>query len=111
MQIAAVLFDRLTALDIIGPYEVLQRLPDAVVTFVDHAGVAEFLVGIAARSRSPITVNQMAVQVEGDAVGPDHDPVVGAVDEVLVERGVGGDRVAALRLPFAVRSGPCPGVS
>ena len=36
MQIAAVLFDRLTALDIIGPYEVLQRLPDAVVTFVGH---------------------------------------------------------------------------
>ena len=29
MQIAAVLFDRLTALDVIGPYEVLQRLPDA----------------------------------------------------------------------------------
>jgi len=36
MQIAAVLFERLTALDIIGPYEVLQRLPDAVVTFVGH---------------------------------------------------------------------------
>ena len=37
MQIAAVpLFDRLTALDAIGPYEVLQRLPDAVVTFVGH---------------------------------------------------------------------------
>ena len=27
MQIAAVLFERLTALDLIGPYEVLQRLP------------------------------------------------------------------------------------
>lgn len=36
MQIAAVLFPRLTALDIIGPYEVLQRLPDATVTFVGH---------------------------------------------------------------------------
>ncbi len=36
MQIAAVLFDRLTALDIVGPYEVLQRLPDATVTFVGH---------------------------------------------------------------------------
>lgn len=36
MQIAAVLFDRLTALDVIGPYEVLQRLPDAAVTFVGH---------------------------------------------------------------------------
>jgi putative intracellular protease/amidase len=36
VQIAAVLFDRLTALDLIGPYEVLQRLPDATVTFVGH---------------------------------------------------------------------------
>jgi transcriptional regulator GlxA family with amidase domain len=36
MQIAAVLFPRLTALDLIGPYEVLQRLPDVTVTFVGH---------------------------------------------------------------------------
>jgi putative intracellular protease/amidase len=36
MQIAAVLFPRLTALDVVGPYEVLQRLPDATVTFVGH---------------------------------------------------------------------------
>ncbi len=34
MQIAIVLFDRLTALDAIGPYEVLSRLPGAQVTFV-----------------------------------------------------------------------------
>ena len=32
--IAVVLFERLTALDAIGPYEVLQRLPGARVTFV-----------------------------------------------------------------------------
>jgi hypothetical protein len=31
-----VLFARLTALDLIGPYEVLQRLPGATVTFVGH---------------------------------------------------------------------------
>jgi transcriptional regulator GlxA family with amidase domain len=36
MQIACVLFPRLTALDIVGPYEVLQRLPDATVVFVGH---------------------------------------------------------------------------
>jgi putative intracellular protease/amidase len=36
MQIAAVIFPRLTALDVVGPYEVLQRLPDATVTFVGH---------------------------------------------------------------------------
>ena len=34
MQIAIALFPRLTALDAVGPYEVLQRLPDATVTFV-----------------------------------------------------------------------------
>lgn len=34
MQIAIPLYDRLTALDAIGPYEVLQRLPGATVAFV-----------------------------------------------------------------------------
>ncbi len=34
MLIAIPLFDRLTALDAIGPYETLQRLPGVVVTFV-----------------------------------------------------------------------------
>jgi putative intracellular protease/amidase len=34
MDIAILLFDRFTALDAIGPYEVLSRLPDADVTFV-----------------------------------------------------------------------------
>src|ERR671937_1215358 len=34
MQIAILIFDGLTALDAIGPYEVLSRLPDAEVRFV-----------------------------------------------------------------------------
>lgn len=34
MQIAIVLFPQVTALDAVGPYEVLQRLPDASVVFV-----------------------------------------------------------------------------
>jgi len=34
MQIAMPLFPRLTALDAVGPYEVLQRLPGASVVFV-----------------------------------------------------------------------------
>ena len=34
MQIAIPLFERVTALDAIGPYEVLSRLPDAEVVFV-----------------------------------------------------------------------------
>jgi putative intracellular protease/amidase len=32
--IAILIFDRLTALDAVGPYEVLSRLPDAELTFV-----------------------------------------------------------------------------
>jgi len=34
MDIAIVLFDQITALDAVGPYEVLSRIPDARVTFV-----------------------------------------------------------------------------
>jgi transcriptional regulator GlxA family with amidase domain len=34
MDIAIVLYDRLTALDAVGPYEVLSHLPGATVTFV-----------------------------------------------------------------------------
>ncbi len=34
MKIAIVLYDRLTALDAIGPYEVLSRLPGAELSFV-----------------------------------------------------------------------------
>src|SRR5205085_5363819 len=32
--IAIPIFDRLTALDAVGPYEVLSRLPDATVSFI-----------------------------------------------------------------------------
>lgn len=37
MKIAVALFDQVTALDAIGPYEVLQRLPGAEVCFVGHS--------------------------------------------------------------------------
>jgi putative intracellular protease/amidase len=36
MQIAIPVFPRFTALDGIGPYEVLQRIPDFDITFVGH---------------------------------------------------------------------------
>ena len=36
MRIAVLLFPRVTALDAVGPYELLQRLPDTSVTFVGH---------------------------------------------------------------------------
>ncbi|MEV6587294.1 DJ-1/PfpI family protein [Streptomyces acidicola] len=37
MQIAIVLYDRFTALDAVGPYEILSRLPDAETVFVAEA--------------------------------------------------------------------------
>ncbi|MGI9125382.1 MAG: DJ-1/PfpI family protein [Mycobacterium sp.] len=36
MQVAIALFPRITALDAIGPYEVLQRIPSIDVVFVGH---------------------------------------------------------------------------
>jgi putative intracellular protease/amidase len=36
MKIAVALFDRVTALDPVGPYEMLQRVPDLDVVFVGH---------------------------------------------------------------------------
>jgi transcriptional regulator GlxA family with amidase domain len=36
IQVAIPLFDRFTALDAIGPYEVLQRIPTIDVTFIGH---------------------------------------------------------------------------
>ncbi|MGH2833408.1 MAG: DJ-1/PfpI family protein [Solirubrobacteraceae bacterium] len=36
MEIAIILYDRFTALDAIGPYEVLSRVPGAKVTFIAH---------------------------------------------------------------------------
>jgi putative intracellular protease/amidase len=37
MRIAIPLYDRFTALDAVGPYEVLSRLPGATVTWLAHA--------------------------------------------------------------------------
>ena len=37
MQIAIPVFAKITALDAVGPYEVLQRLPEAEIVFVGHA--------------------------------------------------------------------------
>jgi len=36
MEIAVAIFEQVTALDAVGPYEVLQRLPGAEVRFVGH---------------------------------------------------------------------------
>ncbi|OPY10916.1 MAG: Isonitrile hydratase [Syntrophaceae bacterium PtaB.Bin038] len=37
MQIAILLFDNITILDAVGPYEVLSRIPDATVTWVSSS--------------------------------------------------------------------------
>ena len=37
LQIAIPLFPRFTALDAVGPYEVLQRIPTFDIVFVGHA--------------------------------------------------------------------------
>jgi transcriptional regulator GlxA family with amidase domain len=37
MQIAVPVFEKITALDAVGPYEVLQRLPETEIVFVGHA--------------------------------------------------------------------------
>jgi len=36
MQIAIPVFERITALDAVGPYEVLQRLPESEIVFISH---------------------------------------------------------------------------
>ena len=49
MQIAFLIFDELTALDAIGPYEVLQRLPGAQVLVYDNYNA--LAVGFAANEK------------------------------------------------------------
>lgn len=79
LQIAIPLFDRLTALDGIGPYEVLQRLPGASVVFVgDRLG---------------------EYRTENDFLGLNADAVyadVPAPDVVVVPGGIGTRPVVQL---------------
>jgi hypothetical protein len=42
-----------------------------------------------------VAVDGVAVEVKGDVVGSDHDPVVGTVDQVVVQRGVRRDGLPA----------------
>jgi hypothetical protein len=57
---------------------------DAVVAVVGHPKVAEFLLGVTARSLGPVAVDPVAVQVQRHAVGADQNAVVRAVDEIAV---------------------------
>jgi len=72
MDIAILIFDRLTALDAIGPYEVLQRVPGAHVKFV-------------AAERGPVRTEQGMLGVIADYA---RDEVTNA-DVLLVPGGIG----------------------
>jgi transcriptional regulator GlxA family with amidase domain len=78
MEIAILLYDRFTALDCIGPYEILSRLPGARVRFVSVAG------GLV-RSDT----GMLAIQTEGPLES------VEAPDIVLVPGGPGDEAAAA----------------
>ncbi|MFI6034612.1 DJ-1/PfpI family protein [Streptomyces sp. NPDC051315] len=53
MQIALVVYDRFTALDAVGPYEILSRMPDAETVFV-------------ARERGPVRTETGALALTAD---------------------------------------------
>jgi putative intracellular protease/amidase len=72
MDIAILIFDKLTALDAIGPYEVLQRLPGAEVKFVGAV-------------RGPLRTEQGMLGVVADYA---FDEVTSA-DVLLVPGGIG----------------------
>jgi putative intracellular protease/amidase len=72
MQIAIVVFEQLTALDAVGPYEVLQRLPGAEVTFVG-------------RDRGSIRTDNGFLGLSVDAAFDEVD----AADVLVVPGGVG----------------------
>ncbi len=79
MDIAIVLYDRFTALDAIGPYEVLSRLPGAVVTFL-------------AAEAGPVTTDNGMLTVHAersldDASQPDLLLVPGGPGEVAARAG------------------------
>ena len=78
MEIAVLLYDRFTALDCIGPYELLSRLPGAHLRFVSlNGGLVRSDTGM------------LAIQTEG----PLND--IAAPDIVLVPGGPGDEAAAA----------------
>ena len=68
---------------------------DAVVAVVDDPDVAELVSGSQPANSVPSLSILWPFRVSVIAVGADQDAVVGAVEQVAVERRVGRDRVAA----------------
>jgi len=74
MKIAIPLYDRFTALDAVGPYEVVQRIPGAEVTWLAH-------------EPGPVGTDTRRLQIVADAAFEDlPDP-----DIVIVPGGTGTD--------------------
>jgi putative intracellular protease/amidase len=79
MQTAILLYDRFTALDAIGPYEVLSRLPGAEVTFVAQQA------GPVRTDNGMLTIH--AETAIGDLPAPDILLVPGGPGEVAARAG------------------------
>ena len=67
---------------------------DTIVSVIQQPDVTELALSTRVE-RGAVAGDLVAVQIEGDVVRTDDDAVVRAVDQVAVERCVGGDRVAA----------------
>src|SRR5215207_2980137 len=57
---------------------------------VEQPEITWLLAWVAVGGRGAVAVDQVAIQVERDAVGADHDAVIRTVDEVLLEGRVQG---------------------
>lgn len=78
MEITVLLYDRFTALDCMGPYEILSRLPGARLRFV-------------AKEKGPVTTDTGMLTVMAEASIRD----VASTDVLLVPGGPGDDGVIA----------------
>jgi hypothetical protein len=70
----------------------------------DHPVVADLIL----RTVFPqlaVAVDRVAVQIERDVIGADHDSIVWAVDQIAVERRVSDDRVATAHVRRERRTG------
>ncbi|WNM31595.1 DJ-1/PfpI family protein [Streptomyces sp. Li-HN-5-11] len=83
MQIAVVLYDRFTALDAVGPYEVLSRIPGAETVFVaEHTGPVRTDTGalgmVADRSLTEVTRPDVLVVPGGPGQSDlmEHEPLL-----------------------------------
>ena len=89
MDIAIPMYDRFTALDAIGPYEVLSRLPDAQVTWLAHEP------GLVRTDNGMLAIE--ATAAFEDLPEPRHRPRPGRHRDARPARGRAAARLAARR--------------